>query len=80
MTETATSKSLFATKTFWLNFITFLVMAVSGAMNLDFVQEHPQVVTYLSSAVAFLNIILRMLTDRPVTMTGGDVKTLKGKG
>lgn len=78
MTSTmVTSKSVFTSKTFWLNAITFVVALLTSLMGTDFIQSHPDVVAIFVMVLNMLNIILRFLSDRPVTTFGNDIKNVK---
>ena len=60
-------KALWQTKTFWSNAIPLLAVALADAANIPGVREYaPE----LLAAVNILNIVLRLLTKAPATLTG----------
>lgn len=77
MTTMVTSKSIFQSKTFWLNIVTFIVAMLTSLMGTDMVQSHPEAVTVFVMILNVLNIILRYLSGKPVTTFGNDIKQIK---
>lgn len=61
-------KSIFASKTFWLNAITTAVTVTGALLDLPYVKANPQVVLYLGAAVSILNILARIITVGPVAL------------
>lgn len=71
------SKSLFQSKTIWLNLLAVLlpiaaeiieaVVGVSEVLEFD-----AKTVTYLLLGLAILNILLRRVTKQPVTLKGDE--------
>jgi hypothetical protein len=59
-------KSLFASKTFWVNALT-LAIGVGGYLTGLVPAPYQPIVV---AALALANIILRTITDQPVTITG----------
>jgi hypothetical protein len=60
-------KSLFKSRTFWVNSLTFAATAVTYVVD-NQVFSNPDVVASLVSALAFVNIGLRLLTKDSVTI------------
>lgn len=61
-------KSLFASRTFWLNALTFaaaLLTALSGMTE----AIPPAFMPHIVAALAAVNIALRMVTTQPVTIS-----------
>lgn len=54
------SKSVFRSRTFWVNVVTALVAVVSGALGVPVPSE------YAVPIIAACNVILRLLTSDPV--------------
>lgn len=63
------TKSIFASKTFWLNFLV-LVVAIITALTSDgsFAEKYPDLVETLLIALPILNVILRFITDTKTTL------------
>ena len=55
--EASVSKSLFTSKTFWFNVVT----AVAGLL-----QVIPMPPEYAALSVGIINVVLRLVTDKPV--------------
>lgn len=66
------SKSLFASKTFWFNLLA-LAVTIAGALGYDEFQVDPGTQQLALAIVAAVNILLRLVTDKPVHI-------MKGKG
>lgn len=60
------SKSLFASKTFWVNAIAATVTILTAVVDSDLVIRYPQLAQGFALAVSLLNVYLRWLTDTPV--------------
>ncbi len=59
------SKKLRWSKTFWVNFLTGAVSAITAATGLTFLP--PEFVSYLVTALAVVNIFLRRVTSKPIS-------------
>lgn len=79
MSETVATKSIFKSKTFWLNAAMIVVYMLTAALDVDFVKQNPQAVLIIGMVVNSLNIAIRSFTERPVSVGGGDVRVLKEK-
>lgn len=62
-------KLLLASKTFWVNLLTFLVAVLGLLQGQEWIADHPQAVAIVAMAIGGINIVLRWLTDRPVVMS-----------
>lgn len=60
------TKTLIASKTFWVNLFTTLIALVTAVSNQDWVAEHPQLTPVLVALVSVLNIALRYVTTKPI--------------
>lgn len=60
------SKSLFASKTFWVNAIAALVALLSSLSGSELIAGNPQLAQAFVLIVSLLNVYLRWLTDSPV--------------
>lgn len=60
-------KSIWTSKTFWVNAVTFLVALVTLVAGQDWVANYPQVVAILGMVSGVLNVILRSITSVPVS-------------
>lgn len=78
MTTMVVSKSIFQSKTFWINVITAVVMMITALADSSLIKDNPQVFAAVMMVNNFLNIALRYLSSQPVTTMGGDVKAVKG--
>ena len=66
-------KSLFATKTFWVNFLSVVVVLLEGKEILDIIPDAYEV--YVTALVFAFNVFLRYITTQPVKpLLGGDNK------
>lgn len=63
-------KAVWQSKTMWVNAITTIVALLSTLMGQEFVSAHPSMVSALVMVIGILNVILRWVTDKPVTLTG----------
>ena len=63
---TALAKNVLLSKTFWVNSVTLLVSVLTALLGSDFISE--EWVLYITGLVLpIANIILRFLTDQPVS-------------
>lgn len=68
------TKSIFASKTFWMNLISGLITLI-GLINPELlsaigISDPAKFLTIMGSVTALLNIILRFLTSQAVTLMG----------
>lgn len=64
--ETNMVKSIFASKTLWMNLIAGVVSVITMITGSDIVAANPEVGAYGVTAIAVLNIIMRFFTKVPV--------------
>lgn len=62
------NKSLFQSKTFWLNLVTLLVGVIGFLAAHPLIAAHPQWVAGLVAVQAVANILLRLVTDTPIRL------------
>lgn len=78
--EAVRTKSIFASKTFWFNALSFLIIVLTAMLDTSFVRQNPEVTYWIGGAITLINIVIRRLSDRPVSVTSpGDIRFLKGK-
>lgn len=77
--ETVATKSIFSSKTFWVNALMIVVYVLTASMDVDIVKNNPTAVLVIGMIVNVINMALRAVTDRPVSIGGGDVRTLRSK-
>jgi len=66
MADTTEAKSLWTSKTFWVNLLV-LVAGVTGYVGgHELIQEYPSVVAITGAVVGGINIVLRLITTQPV--------------
>lgn len=63
-------KSIWQSKTFWINFATLAVAILSDVAGSEILKENPEYATTLIEIVAFANIVLRWITREPVVLSG----------
>ena len=61
------TKSIWVSKTFWLNIIGLAVLALNQMGTV----LPPNAAPYIAAALAALNILMRFLTEVPVSLMGG---------
>lgn len=61
-------KSLFASKTFWVNALTAVTVLAATPQLTDTLG--PDTLKYLLLAQSVANVLLRLITTEPVTVTG----------
>jgi len=62
------SKAWYASKTLWVQIITFVISVIALAQGQDFITSNPAVVAGMATALSVLNIVLRILTGKPLTL------------
>lgn len=60
-------KSLLVSKTFWVNFVVFLIALVGILLDQSWITDHADWVAKGGAVLAFLNVVLRLLTGQPIT-------------
>jgi hypothetical protein len=63
-------KSIWKSKTFWINFATLFVAILSDVAGSELLKDNPEYATKLIEIVAFANIVLRWITREPVLLSG----------
>lgn len=64
--QTYFAKSLFSSKTFWFNLLSTLVLILQANEVITILP--PSSVKYTAAAIAIVNIVLRVMTVRPVAV------------
>lgn len=65
-------KSVWASKTLWLNIISFVLGVVVLAEQSPLFADKAQVLTVLASVNALLNLVLRFISNNPITFKKGE--------
>lgn len=73
------TKSIFTSRTFWINAISFVALLLTALLDTDLVKQHPDVILYIGMVLNAINIWLRKNTSQPVTIAGNDVKSVTMK-
>jgi hypothetical protein len=60
------SKSIFKSKTFWVNAITLAAGMVACIAGSDLIVEYPQIVALMGVLQGAVNIALRLVTSQPI--------------
>lgn len=63
-------KSIFQSKTIWVNMFAGLSTIITMVINSDIILQHPEFAAYGTTALAVINLILRLITKEPVSITG----------
>lgn len=61
-------KSVFASKTVWVNVLTFIAGVVTFFQDHELIVENPDIVAVLGGVLALVNVGLRFLTDKPIAI------------
>ena len=69
--ESDIMKSIFKSKTIWVNVIAGAGTLITMLMNSDIVAQNPEWVAYGTTALAVINLVLRMVTKEPVAVLPG---------
>lgn len=75
-TTMVTSKSIFQSKTLWINTAMIIAYILTALLDADLVKQYPNAVLVIGMLVNVINMGLRSVTTRPVSMSGGDVKRI----
>jgi len=59
-------KTLWQSKTFWVNALTTVATALTAIAGSDFIASYPRVSAGIATAIAIVNIGLRIITDQPI--------------
>lgn len=63
-------KSIFKSKTIWTNLVAGAVAVVTHLADSDLVADNPELAMYFGTGLAVLNLLLRLVTKEPVSVTG----------
>lgn len=58
----AETKSLFASKTFWVNFLTTAIAMLALLGGQEWIADYPKATAAIGAALGLLNIVLRVIT------------------
>jgi hypothetical protein len=61
-------KSLFKSKTVWVNALTFVAGAIVFAQEHDLITDNPEAVAIAGGVLALVNLALRFVTDSAVAV------------
>jgi len=59
-------KTWYESKMVWLGILTALLGILTAIVEQDWIEQYPQVVSYLGMAIGIITVILRGFTDRPL--------------
>lgn len=62
------SKSVFKSKTIWVNVLTFAAGLIVFTQDHALLVQNPDLVALAAGVLALVNVALRFLTDKPVTL------------
>lgn len=66
--EDNTPKPVTRSKTVWINVASAVAAVVIALANTDLIQENPQMAGLAAAAVSVANIVLRVITSKPVKL------------
>ncbi len=61
-------KSMFRSKTFWINAITAVAGVLTTLGGSELIQDNPQVAGIAATVIGVVNVILRLVTKEPVSI------------
>ena len=61
-------KSIFASKTFWVNSIVTVTSLATYIADSALLANHPETVALIGTGIGMLNVILRLMTKEAVTV------------
>ena len=64
--ETNMGKSIFKSKTMWINVLTALAGVIAAVGGSEVIQANPEYAGYAATAIGIMNIFLRFITKEPV--------------
>lgn len=73
------TKSIFASRTFWVNAVSLVALAATAILDSDIVKQYPTAVLAIGMVINAVNIWLRKQSTQPVTLAGNDVKSVQLK-
>jgi len=59
-------KSIFASKTVWVNVVVLTAGIVTCIAGSDLIADYPQIVAGFVAAQSALNVVLRLITSKPI--------------
>lgn len=63
------AQGIWTSKTMWVNAITLLIAALTSMVDVDFIQQNPQLLKIGLAVIAMLNIGLRFITNQAIAAT-----------
>lgn len=60
------NKSIWQSKTFWVNLLSTVAAVGVALQGSDLVAQYPQVVAVVGAVMGVVNIGLRLITDKPI--------------
>ena len=64
--ETNMGKSIFKSRTMWINVITAVAGIVAAVAGSDMIQANPEYAGYAATALSVVNLVLRFITKEPL--------------